>query len=77
MLEKLGIPRDGFHSWRHGAASALLADAATPAVVRRQQRHRDPGITLGSYVHVVGSPQCDTAENRAARIANLVVNLGR
>jgi len=31
LLVKLGIPRGGFHSMRHGAASALLADGATPA----------------------------------------------
>jgi site-specific recombinase XerD len=31
LLVKLNIPRGGFHSMRHGAASALLADGATPA----------------------------------------------
>ncbi len=36
LLEKLGIPRGGFHSMRHGAADSLLADGATPAVVQRQ-----------------------------------------
>jgi integrase len=29
LLDKLGIERGGFHSLRHGAASALLADGAT------------------------------------------------
>ena len=69
LLERLGIPRGGFHSMRHGAASALLADGATPAVVQRQLRHSDPRITLGIYGHVVGSQQRDAVENRAARIA--------
>ena len=69
LLEKLGIPRGGFHSMRHGAASSLLADGATPAVVQRQLRHSDPRITLGIYGHVVGSQQRDAVENRAARIA--------
>lgn len=69
LLEKLGIPRGGFHSMRHGAASALLADGATPAVVQRQLRHSDPRITLGIYGHVVGSQQRDAVQNRAARIA--------
>jgi integrase len=50
LLEKLGIPRGGFHSMRHGAASCLLADGATPAVVQKQLRHSDPRITLGIYV---------------------------
>jgi integrase len=40
LLDKLKIPRGGFHSMRHGAASALLADGASPALVRRQLRHR-------------------------------------
>jgi integrase len=69
LLVKLGIPRGGFHSIRHGVASALLADGATPAVVQRQLRHSDPRITLGIYGHVVGNQQRDAVENRAARIA--------
>jgi integrase len=69
LLEKLGIPRGGFHSMRHGAASSLLADGATPAVVQKQLRHSDPRITLGIYGHVVGSQQRDAVQNRAARIA--------
>jgi integrase len=69
MLVKLGIPRGGFHSMRHGAASSLLADGATPAVVQKQLRHSDPRITLGIYGHVVGDQQRDAVENRSARIA--------
>jgi integrase len=69
LLEKLGIPRGGFHAARHGATSSLLADGATPAVVQRQLRHSDPRITLGIYGHVVGSQQRDAVQNRAARIA--------
>jgi site-specific recombinase XerD len=47
LLEKLGVPRGEFHSLRHGAASALLADGATPAVVQKQLRHSGPRITVG------------------------------
>jgi integrase len=74
LLVKLGIPRGGFHSMRHGAASALLADGATPAVVQRQLRHSDARITLGLYGHVVGDQQRDAVENRSARIAHFAVN---
>jgi integrase len=74
LLVKLGIPLGGFHSMRHGAASALLADGATPAVVQKQLRHSDPRITLGVYAHVIGSQQRDTAENRSARIEQFAVN---
>jgi len=74
LLVKLGIPRGGFHSMRHGAASALLADGATPAVVQRQLRHSDPRITLGIYGHVVGDQQRNAVENRSTRIAEFAVN---
>jgi integrase len=54
LLDALGIPRGGFHGMRHGAASALLADGASPALVQRQLRHSDPRITLAVYAHVLG-----------------------
>lgn len=73
LLRKLGIPRGGFHSLRHGAASAPLADGATPAVVQKQLRHSDPRITLGVYGHVIGNQQRDTVEIRSARIEHLAV----
>jgi integrase len=74
LLVKLGIPRGGFHSMRHGAASALLADGATPAVVQRQLRHSDARITLGLYGHVVGDQQRSAVENRSTRIEKFAVN---
>ena len=74
LLEKLGIPRGGFHSMRHGAASALLADGATPAVVQKQLRHSDARITLGIYGHVIDNQQRDAVENRSARIEKFAVN---
>ncbi len=74
LLVKLGIPLGGFHSMRHGAASALLADGATPAVVQKQLRHSDPRITLGVYAHVIGSQQRDAVEHRSARIEQFAVN---
>ena len=74
LLVKLGIPRGGFHSMRHGATSALLADGATPAVVQKQLRHSDTRITLGIYGHVIGSQQRDAVENRSARIEQFAVN---
>jgi integrase len=74
LLVKLGIPRGGFHSMRHGAASALLADGATPAVVQKQLRHSDPRITLGVYGHVIGDQQRSAVENRSARIEQFAVN---
>ncbi len=73
LLEKLGIPRGGFHSLRHGATTALLADGATPAIAQKQLRHSDPRITLGVHGHVIGNQQRDAVEDRSARIEHLAV----
>jgi integrase len=74
LLDKLGMPRGGFHSMRHGAASSLLAEGAAPAVVQKQLRHSDPRITLGLYAHVVGNQQRDAVEDRADRIARFAAD---
>jgi len=55
---------------RHGAASALLADGATPAVVQKQLRHSDPRITVGIYGHVVGDAQRNAVQNRSTKLVN-------
>ena len=70
LLDVLGIPRGGFHSMRHGAASSLLADGATPAVVQKQLRHSDARITLGIYGHVIGDAQRNAVQNRSTRLVN-------
>ena len=70
LLDALKIPRGGFHSMRHGAASSLLADGATPAVVQRQLRHSDARITLGIYGHVIGDEQRSAVQNRSTRLVN-------
>lgn len=70
LLDVLGIPRGGFHSMRHGAASSLLADGATPAVVQKQLRHSDPRITLGIYGHVIGDAQRKAVQNRSTKLVN-------
>jgi integrase len=70
LLDALDIPRGGFHSMRHGAASSLLADGATPAVVQAQLRHSDARITLGIYGHVVGDAQRNAVQNRSTKLVN-------
>jgi integrase len=70
LLDELGIPRGGFHSMRHGAASSLLADGVTPAVVQKQLRHSDARITLGIYGHVVGDAQRNAVQNRSTKLVN-------
>jgi integrase len=73
LLERLGIPRGGFHSMRT-VQPVPLADGATPAVVQKQLRHSDPRITLGVYGHVIGNQQRDAVELRSARIEQFAVN---
>jgi len=70
LLQKFSIPRGGLHSFRHGAASALLADGASPAVVQRQLRHSDPRIALGLYGHLIRNNQRNAVQNRSARLVN-------
>lgn len=70
LLDKIGIERGGFHSLRHGAASSLLADGATPAVVQKQLRHSDARITLGIYGHVIGDDQRSAVQHRSTRLVN-------
>jgi integrase len=74
LLGKLGISLGGFHSARHGATSALIADGANPAVVQKQLRHSDARTTLGIYAHVIGNQQREAVERRAARIEGFTVN---
>jgi integrase len=70
LLDALEIPRGGFHSMRHGAASSLLEDGATPAVVQKQLRHSDARITLGIYGHVIGDAQRNAVQNRSTKLVN-------
>jgi len=70
LLNKLGILRGGFHSVRHGVASALLADGVTPAVVQKQLRHSDARITLGIYGHVIDDDQRNAVQNRSTRLVH-------
>jgi integrase len=55
---------------RHGAASSLLDDGATPAVVQKQLRHSDARITLELYGHVVGDAQRNAVQNRSIKLVN-------
>jgi integrase len=54
LLDALKIPRGGFHSMRHGAASSLLADGATPAVCRAGDLCEFPVGILPHLMYDVG-----------------------
>src|SRR5215471_1948526 len=76
-LQAVGLYRDKntcatrgrLHSMRHGAASFLLADGISPAVVRRQLRHSDARITLRS-TDVVGDERRRIVQNRSTTLLN-------
>lgn len=69
ILASLGIPRCGFHAFRHTHTSLLLAAGAPPTVTQAQLRHADPKITLGIYGHVIGDSQRQAVERVAEVLA--------
>jgi integrase len=56
IRERLGIPRGGFHAFRHGLGTALMQEGASPRVVQQQLGHSDLRM-LERYAHVVPQDQ--------------------
>jgi len=52
ILDKIGLPRCGFHAFRHTHATLLLYNGATPQETQAQLRHADPRVTISVYSHV-------------------------
>ncbi len=65
LCDALGIPRAGFHAFRHTHTTVLLEAGATPKVTQRQLRHADPRVTLDHYAHVIDSSHRDAVEKAA------------
>src|ERR1700747_909559 len=70
LLDALGIPRCGLHSFRHGHTALLLETGAKPKVAQRQLRHADARTTLQIYGHVVGDAHRE-AVNKVACVLDL------
>ncbi len=68
ILDRLKIPRCGFHAFRHLHASLLLSTGAAPQVAQKQLRHADPRMTLGVYAHVIGDLHREAVDKVATRI---------
>jgi integrase len=68
VCDALGIPRAGFHAFRHMHTTLLLETGATPKVAQRQLRHADPRVTLEHYAHVVDSSHRQAVERLAAEL---------
>jgi integrase len=66
IREKLGIPRGGFHAFRHGLGTALMQQGASARVVQQQLGHADLRM-LARYAHVVPEDQ-RTAVDRTVEI---------
>lgn len=65
ICDALGIPRAGFHAFRHTHTTVLLEAGATPKVTQRQLRHADPRVTLDHYAHVIESSHREAVEKAA------------
>jgi integrase len=66
LCDALGIPRAGFHAFRHMHATVLLETGATPKVTQRQLRHADSRVTLDHYAHLIDSSHREAVERAAA-----------
>jgi len=53
LCDALGIPRAGFHAFRHMHAPLLLETGASPKVAQCPLRHADARPTLNVYAHLV------------------------
>jgi integrase len=65
LCDALGIPRAGFHAFRHMHTTLLLESGASPKVTQRQLRHSDPRVTLDHYAHVIESSHREAVERAA------------
>lgn len=51
MCDRLGIPRGGFHRFRHGYATALSKAGADLPTLRRALAHRPGSVVTLKYLH--------------------------
>ena len=75
ILDRLGIPRCGFHAFRHLHSSLVLSSGAAPQVAQAQLRHSDARITLGIYGHIVGDAHREAVEKVASILDSTGLNL--
>jgi integrase len=67
ILDALGVPRCGFHAFRHTASTLLIDLGASPKTVQAQLGHSDSSTTLDAYAHTVEASRREAVE-RLARI---------
>jgi integrase len=52
-LEKAGVPRIKFHSFRHSYASLLIEQGENIKYIQTQLKHSNPTVTLNVYAHLM------------------------
>ncbi len=57
LLDQLGIPRCGFHAFRHGNATEMDRQNVPLAVRQERLGHSDPRLTLDTYTHAVSEDE--------------------
>ena len=65
ILAAAGLPDMRVYDLRHSAASLLLALGENPKVVQERLGHRDVGLTLNTYSHVVQGMQAQATAKLA------------
>lgn len=62
IQDKLGIPRTGFHAFRHTFGTVLNDRGAGIPIIQRAMRHKNVSVTLGTYGHVLGDGHREAVE---------------
>lgn len=69
-LERAGVPRVGFHAFRHTCASLLIERGLSPLRLQRWMGHHSAAYTLDVYGHLIDAelaPPLDLAAELGAR----------
>jgi integrase len=53
LVQEVGAPWAGFHTFRHTCASMLFERDPNPVIVQRWLGHHSPAFTLRQYVHLL------------------------
>ena len=67
LLKRLGIPRAGWHAFRHAQATALVSTGASVKVAQAQLGHSNVKTTLELYAHLIEGEH-RKAVSRAAEV---------
>ncbi|MHB0876764.1 MAG: tyrosine-type recombinase/integrase [Anaerolineae bacterium] len=69
--ERLGLPHLCMHDLRHMSASLLLAQGVPIPMVSQRLGHGSPGITMGTYAHMVGKNDDAAAQAIGAALSRV------